>query len=599
PQPWELSQLFLYRLDLTGRDQPIGTRAQDFRDFGLYNLMIYSRAEQMYGALRDAIGDSAFATFLHLYFERWKLKHVDELAMLRAAEDASGQKLGWFFDQWVHRTGLIDYALSDVRTVREESGSGWITRARVRRLGAYLHPVPLGVRTASGWTRARVSPSPDRDVPVEVRTAERPLEVRLDPDRVTEDWDRRNDVTTGSSRYVFDWPFLRQYERERQIVALSPVAWYSRTGGVTGALRMRSNYQGLVDQRELGLALSERLPRYPGGVDSLGRYVLGEQATPLSRLQGWAAVENPRIGGRSPLIGVRAGIWALDGIFRGELRKSWDDSPFPVVRGPRLTHSLAFGATFPYDSKWLDFGRWSDVTTLDLTLEDDRQSASVSGLASHVRFAGGWSGGQHARDLGGAFYGIAELELKKSNARGARGLDHARVYLGLSDNTPLQRSLGLSALDGFQTFENHLLRPAGSILSPYHQQNVHYEALGGPALRGYSPLVRVRQLGTGSIAAANLELTEAVNRPAGGSLVPQIRIGTFGDAGFLLGAPKTRDATLADAGLGVSARGRLFDRDYVVRLDQPLYVRQPLLAVGEPDVERVKYRWAFSFRDLW
>lgn len=599
PAAWELFQIDLYNLDLTGRDQPIGTRAQDFRDFAVYNLMIYSRAQQMYGALRDAIGDSAFSAFLHLYFERWKLKHVDELAMRQAAEDASGQKLGWFFDEWVHRTGLIDYALTDVRTAPAEGAGEWITRARVLRLGAYVHPVPVGVHTSRGWTVQRVPASSERVLQVEVRTPERPLEIRLDPDRVTEDWDRRNDVLTGSTRYVFDWPFLKQYERERQLVALSPLAWYSRTGGVTAAVRVRSNYQGLVDERELGLALSEKLPRYPSRVDSLGRYAPGEQATGSSRVQGWAVVENPRIGQRDPLIGVRAGLWALDGIARGELRKRWDKSPLPIVRPSQVTRTLALGATFPYDSKWLDFERWSDVSTLDLTLDEDRQASSAIGVASHVRVVGGWSGGQHARALGGALYGVAELELKKSSVRGARGLDHVRVYLGLSDNTPLQRSIGVAALDGFQTFENHLLRPAGSVLSPYGSRNVHYEAIGGAALRGYSPLLRVRQLGTGNIAAANLELTEAVNRPRIGSLVPQFRLGAFGDAGLLLGPARLQDATLVDGGVGLSARGRLFDRTYAVRVDQPLYVRQPLLAVGGPDVERVKLRWAFSFRDLW
>lgn len=52
------------RLAITGRSQPVGLRADAFRDFSTYNAMIYSRAEYMYGALRDAIGDTAFRAFL-------------------------------------------------------------------------------------------------------------------------------------------------------------------------------------------------------------------------------------------------------------------------------------------------------------------------------------------------------------------------------------------------------------------------------------------------------------------------------------------------------------------------------------------------------
>jgi aminopeptidase N len=74
----------------------------------------------MYGALRDALGDSVFTAFLQDYYGRWAMKHVDELAMRRSAERAAGRDLGWFFDQWVHRTGLVDYELR----ARARSGRG-------------------------------------------------------------------------------------------------------------------------------------------------------------------------------------------------------------------------------------------------------------------------------------------------------------------------------------------------------------------------------------------------------------------------------------------------------------------------------------------
>jgi hypothetical protein len=128
PRPDLLALTAQARLDLLGRTDPIGTPAHEFRDFGVYNAMIYGRAEHMYGALRDAIGDEAFRRFLRTYYERWALRHVDEAAMRRAAEDAAGRPLDWFFDQWVHRTGVVDYALHDVR-VREEEG-GWVTRRK-------------------------------------------------------------------------------------------------------------------------------------------------------------------------------------------------------------------------------------------------------------------------------------------------------------------------------------------------------------------------------------------------------------------------------------------------------------------------------------
>ena len=56
--------------------------------------MIYDRAKLMYGQLRDVMGDSAFHAFLHDYYNRWALKHVDERAMRASAERAYGHALG-------------------------------------------------------------------------------------------------------------------------------------------------------------------------------------------------------------------------------------------------------------------------------------------------------------------------------------------------------------------------------------------------------------------------------------------------------------------------------------------------------------------------
>lgn len=162
-----------------GRMEPIGTRGDRFSTFATYNAMVYGRASQMYGALRDAIGDDAFAAFLRDYYARWAFRHVDEAAMRASAERAAGADLGWFFDQWVRRTGYVDYALRDVRTRR--AGAGWLTTATLVRTGGYRHPVAVGALGAGGaWTVARGDASRDVQT-VTLRTAERPVEIRLDP----------------------------------------------------------------------------------------------------------------------------------------------------------------------------------------------------------------------------------------------------------------------------------------------------------------------------------------------------------------------------------------------------------------------------------
>src|SRR5262249_8500288 len=142
---------------------------------------------------RDAIGDTAFRAFFHDYYSRWALKHVDERAMRASAERASGKDLGWFFEQWIHETGLLDYALGKVTTTHMPDGR-WVTRAELVRRGEYRHPIAVGAMTPTmGWVLARGDVFKDRQI-VEITTAERPTEVRIDPYHYTWDWDRRNDV---------------------------------------------------------------------------------------------------------------------------------------------------------------------------------------------------------------------------------------------------------------------------------------------------------------------------------------------------------------------------------------------------------------------
>ena len=56
----------------------------------------------------------------------------------------------------------------------------------------------------------------------------------------------------------------------------------------------------------------------------------------------------------------------------------------------------------------------------------------------------------------------------------------------------------------------------------------------------------------------------------------------------------------ADAGVGLLARGQLWDKSITLRFDVPFYVRDAELAAGgAAGDDRVKLRWTFSFADLW
>lgn len=581
------------RLDMLGRSEPIGTAGQDFSEFAVYNSMIYSRAELMYGALRDVMGDDAFRRFLRTYYARWALRHVDEAAMRAAAESAYGAPLGWFFDQWVHRTGVVDYALQDVR-VRQD-GNDWVTTARVVRRGDFWHPMPVGVRVDTGWVVTRAEPLALRQT-VSIRTADRPLAVRLDPYHHAPDWYAPNDIDVSFPRLDpatsvvgFDWPFLDQSLGSRYVTSFAPLAWYGRPGGAVVAGRARSNYQGLYDRRELGLAVASRT--HPAAVPAGSR-----EAGERSRVQGWATVENPLLPGQGrPLMGATAGVWLLDGVARLQVGQEWDRSRY-MAAGDRVKQALTLTGTYPYDRAVMDGRRWGGRAATDLTWSYSRQAPATRGSRFSASLTGGGEWG-----YGGDLDPYARAEAAWSVTRAAAGgvFQHRlRLFGGVAMDAPAERGLYLSAATPTATFTNHWYRPDGGVLSA---DAVHFIPTGGGGFRGYDPLQPARAL-----LALNVEEGVRLYQLAGRDRALELRATVFGDAGARdAKGISSRERILADAGIGVALRGRLFDRDLRLRLDLPLYVRFPELAVGERELgysvhpDPFKLHWAFSFDDLW
>jgi hypothetical protein len=175
---------------------PIGLRADRFPRKSLYDAAVYDRAAVMYSSLHDLLGDAGFRQFLRTYYARWQFRHVDRWAMQRSAEAVAGASLEWFFTQWVDSVGTIDYAISAplVRDTTVDGAAAWVVTVELQRKGMYRHPMPVGVRSAQGWTVVRGTPQDDRQtLAVVVRT--RPDAVWLDP------WQQVETSTARASRY--------------------------------------------------------------------------------------------------------------------------------------------------------------------------------------------------------------------------------------------------------------------------------------------------------------------------------------------------------------------------------------------------------------
>src|SRR5439155_14544380 len=156
---------------------------------------------------------------------------------------------------------------------------------------------------------------------------------------------RRDRFEPRNRRYVFDWPFLEQQDREHSLVRLMPLLWYSEPAArtcaavdchysaVTAALRARSRYLEGVDSYDLGLG-----------------FTFGHITAGASHLNAWARIDNPYYAGSArPQMGAGLDLAFLEGIGLFALRRSWNVSPFTLARGPRIELSTHIGGAYPTD----------------------------------------------------------------------------------------------------------------------------------------------------------------------------------------------------------------------------------------------------------
>jgi aminopeptidase N len=186
PEAWKRDFEATAELDARGISQPLDLPAAAFRDFDTYNAMTYTKPSVVYRMLQAYLGDATFRKGLRLYYERNRLRHVTLADFRSAMEEASGQDLGWFFDEWFHTTKTLDYAVTGATAERQADGS-WLTTVEVTRRGEAWMPVTV---RAGGSSQRLEGHEPTQRL--RFVTPERPSEVVVDPDEVVVDVDRSN-----------------------------------------------------------------------------------------------------------------------------------------------------------------------------------------------------------------------------------------------------------------------------------------------------------------------------------------------------------------------------------------------------------------------
>ncbi len=167
---------------LKGNDLPLRRKA-DIRSTPTH----YLKGAYVHNMLRLIMGDSEFKILLKEFTSQNVLKTVTASDYRKMAENISGKKLEWFFNQWTEQTGIPRLKIYGVKI--KKYGIGWQTEGRVRLIGyekKYTTPVELTVETAAEETNNLYWIGYDdennylNEIQFKIETAEKPLRIILD-----------------------------------------------------------------------------------------------------------------------------------------------------------------------------------------------------------------------------------------------------------------------------------------------------------------------------------------------------------------------------------------------------------------------------------
>jgi aminopeptidase N len=123
--------------------QPLAQPAWQLPTPALYAATMYGKGSTALVSLERTLGDERFTAALRAYADRWRWRHPTSADLQAALEEATGERLDWFFSSFVYGGKVIDYrvaAMDDVRTV-------------VERRGEVAYPVDVRLMLADGTTR--------------------------------------------------------------------------------------------------------------------------------------------------------------------------------------------------------------------------------------------------------------------------------------------------------------------------------------------------------------------------------------------------------------------------------------------------------------
>jgi aminopeptidase N len=144
------------------------------------NRLIYQKGGWVLHMLRAEIGTETFWQGIREYYRRYRDRNASTADLRAVMEQVSGKQLGWFFDQWLTRSGIPRVGGSWRYDAARRMVDVTLTQSQVA--GPYRLTVEIGVSASTGAapavTRAELT---GRQITVALPAESEPVAVTLDP----------------------------------------------------------------------------------------------------------------------------------------------------------------------------------------------------------------------------------------------------------------------------------------------------------------------------------------------------------------------------------------------------------------------------------
>lgn len=518
-------------LQTSGKDEPLQRRSYQYNSGSTYRTNVYTKGSVLLDELKYIMGDSLFMVGMNNYYDKWKLKHVNDNRFIRVMEEAYGQDLAWFFDPWLYDTQLLDFRVKSWKKTPLANGK-WDATVEVERKGERFYPVTVALTSGKGDTvKQRIEGSPwNFSFTLNFTVSFKPVNVIIDPDVATTDIDFRNNYGHRMpTEWSFRWGDMKYRPRNTYHATWFPLLDYHPVDGwMPGISLTKTYYKWESTTFDLNYAMeSNRIlwristrrefPTFlPGMSLNVSAYDYGGQAN-LN-----AFIMKNRNGGNMKL--SRYGGYGL------QLSRAKDSLRAPLFDEGQVARVYGYYG--------INFGDYKIFTRLEVAPE-------------------GWSD-----------WGFSKMYLRFTQQTRLKAVSiSSRLFAGKywsNSSLPKQEQFSLSGANPYRLYETAYLRHPESFYGISNVTN-RYHLSGDGNIRG---LTGLNLAPANTIISGNLEL--AYSLPV---TFVNVAVTTFNDFGMIWdqSGENYNGNVIGAGGVGFEFKKSVYHKPFYLRIDKPLW----------------------------